>query len=97
MATNLKKVSIEKIAKEKLPKQIVYKIGLTDVEVWEKTESGLFFKISKKTTEFRLIVRTSTRKVMAWFGGITATIAGVVSIMKWLTPILVGYFSKPPP
>jgi hypothetical protein len=97
MTTKLKQVSLEKVAKEKLRKQTVCDINSIEIEVWEKTEPGLFFKISQKTAEFRLIIRISTRKMMAWLSFFIATTAGVVSILKWLTPILTVYFSRPPP
>ena len=97
MTINNKVISLEKLAKEKLKKQILQDIDYIDVEVWEKVESGLSLKIGKKVFEFRLIIKTSTKKFAAWLAGLTATISGLITIFRWLIPILVEFISKPPP
>ena len=97
MANRIQKVKLEKLAKEKLPKQTVKNIDSIDVEVWGKAESGLCLNVSRSSVEFRLSYKTSTKKFLAWLGGITATVAGVITILKWLVPILVVYFANPPP
>jgi len=97
MANRIQKVSLEKVTIEKISKQIIKDIESVEVEVWEKIEPGFSLKIERKIIELRLHYETSTRKFLAWFGGIAATTGGVIAILKWLTPILVSYFANPPP
>lgn len=97
MKRKTQKVSFEEISKEKLRKQLIEDIESIDVEVLINSEPGLFVKISKKTTEVKLIISTSTKKIAAWFGSTILVLSAVVKIASWLLPILVGHFSKPPP
>ncbi|MBI5838989.1 MAG: hypothetical protein HZB19_02695 [Chloroflexi bacterium] len=97
MANRTQKVALEKIAAEKLSRQVIKDIDAIEVEVWEKVEPGLSLKIGKKVIELRLNYRTSTRKFIAWLSGIVTTTGSIIAVLKWLAPILVGYFAKPPP
>lgn len=96
MTKRIQKVSIEKIAKEKLSKQEIKDIDSIDVETWQKLESGLFLKVSKRLIELRLNYITSTKKFITWIGAIATVGGAVITILKWLTPVLVEYFTKPP-
>lgn len=95
MAGRIQKVTLEKIAKEKLAKHIVKDIDAIELEVWENVESGLSLQIGKKTIRFRLNYIISTKRFLAWSGGIVATTGGVITVLRWLIPILQGYFSRP--
>ena len=97
MAGRIQKVTLEKIAKEKLAKHIVKDIDSIELEVWENVESGLSLHIGKKTIRLRLNYIISTKKFLAWSGGIVATTGGVITVLRWLIPILQGYFSRPLP
>lgn len=97
MANRLQKVSLERVAEEKLTKQIVRDIDATELEVWENVEPGLFLVVSKKTIKLRLNYIGSTKKFLAWSGGIATAIGGVITILRWLIPILATYFAQPPP
>lgn len=97
MASRIQKITLEKIAKDKLTKQKVKNIDSIELEVWEKTDPGVFLRVSGKSVELRLNYSISTKKFFAWVGVITATITGVVTILKWLTPILISYYANSPP
>ena len=96
MADRIHKVSLDSIAKEKLANQIIKDIESVELEIWESAESGLSLEIGKKTIRLRLNLIVPTKKFLAWFGGITATASGIITALKWLVPILAGYFVKPP-
>lgn len=97
MANRIQKITLEKIAKEKFAKQIVKAIDSIELEVWENAESGLSLDIGKKTIRLRLSYIVSTKKFLVWSGGIATAIGGGITILKWLTPILVAYLANPPP
>ena len=97
MAHQIQKVTLEKIAKEKLSKQLTKDIDSIEIEVWENVEPRLFLEISKRTISLRLNYIGSTKKFLAWCGGIVATIGGVVTVLKWLVPIFVAYLTHPMP
>ncbi len=97
MSHRIRKVTLEKIAKEKLAKQIVKDIDSIELEVWENVESGLSLHIGKKAIKLRLNYIIPTKKFLAWSGGIVATMGGVITVLKWLLPILQGYFAHPLP
>jgi len=93
----IQKVTLEKIAKEKFAKQIVKDIDSIELEVWENVESGLSLDIGKKIIRLRLNYIISTKKFLAWSGGIVATTGGIITVLRWLIPILQGYFPHPLP
>jgi hypothetical protein len=97
MANRIQKVSLEKIAKEKLAKQIIKDIDCIEIEVWENVESGLSLEIGKKTIRLRLNYIVSTKRFLVWSGGIITALGGAITVLKWLMPILAVYFAKPPP
>ena len=94
MANQNQKVTLEKIAKEKLSKEILRYLEDVDIEVLEKIEPGFSLSIGKKDFTLRLIIKTSTKKFMTWLGGLVTTTGIIVSVLKWFTPILIGYFSR---
>ncbi len=96
MANRIYKVSLDSIAKEKLAKQIIKDIESVELEIWENVRSGLSLQVCKKDIRLMLNLIVPTKKFLAWFGGITATISGITTILKWLMPILAEYFIKPP-
>src|SRR5688500_1103969 len=97
MARRIPKVSLEKLAKEKLAKQLIEDIDAIEIRVSQEVESGLSLEIVKGTIEFRLNYKISTKTFMVWFGGFAAAIGVVITILRWLMPILVGNFANPPP
>jgi hypothetical protein len=97
MANRIQKVSLEKVAQEELGKQTVNDIDAVELEVWEHSEPGLSLEVNKKTIRFRLNYSVSTKRFLTGLGGISAVVAGTISILKWLTPMLVAYFAHPPP
>lgn len=96
MANRIQKVSLEKITKEKLGKQVLKDIDSIEVEVWENVEAGLSLAISKKTIALRLNYIVSTKKFLTWFGGIVTAIGGSLTALKWLIPILIKHFTRSP-
>jgi hypothetical protein len=97
LPNRIRKVTLEKVAKEKLAKQIVKDIDTIELEVWENVESGLSLHICKKTIKLRLNYIIPTRKFLAWSTGLVATMGGVITVLKWLLPILQAYFDHPMP
>jgi hypothetical protein len=90
-------VTLEKIAKERLGRKKVKDIDSIELEVWENVESGFSLEVGKRTIRLRLNYIVSTRKFLAWSGGIVATAGGVITVLRWLIPILDSYFAHPMP
>jgi hypothetical protein len=97
MAGQTQKVTLEKIAKEKLAKHIVKDIDSIELEVWENVESGLSLHVDKKTIRLRLNYIISTKKFLAWSGGTIAAIGSVITILRWLIPVFQIYFAQSMP
>jgi hypothetical protein len=91
-------VSLENLAKEKLSPKILIAIeNIDDIEFWERLDTGLALKVNKRSIEFRLFIKTSTKKMMKWFGSLTTVTGGTIMVLKWLLPVLIEYFSNSPP
>jgi len=97
MATSNHRVRLEKVVKERLSSQIIKSIDSLDIEIWEKIESGITLNVSSKFVKIRVCYKIPTKKLLAWAGGIAAICGGGVTVLKWLTPIIIGYFAKAPP
>src|SRR5690242_10267145 len=97
MKKTIRKVPLEKIAREKVRKSLLQDVDSTEVEVLINGEPGLSINVTKKTTEIKFILKTSTKKVLAWLSGSTIVLITVAKALNWLMPILAGYLSKPPP
>jgi hypothetical protein len=97
VAHQIKKVSLERVAKEKLGKQKVKNIDLIELEIWENVEPGLFVEVNNRTIKLRLNYIVSTKKFLVWSGGIVTAIGGAITVLKWLLPILVAYSANPAP
>ena len=95
----LKICSLNDLSEEKISEQILKSLDNLEIEIWEKLEleNGFSLKVSKKTIELRLVIKTSTKKILTWAGSLTATITGVIYILRWLMPILIEHFSNSPP
>jgi hypothetical protein len=97
MANRPQKVSLEKIAKERLARQIVESIDTIEIAISENVEPGFLLEIGRKTIRLRFNYIGSTKKFLAWCAGITTAIAGAITVLRWLMPIIVAYFAHSPP
>jgi hypothetical protein len=97
VARQIKKVSLERVAKEKLGKQRVRNIDLIELEIWENVEPGLFVEVNKRTIKLKLNYIVSTKKFLIWSGSLVTAIGGAITVLKWLSPILVAYYANLPP
>ena len=97
MGPRSSKSQLRKQARELLSGRLLDELDHIEIDVSPRLEPGLNLRIGKRAVEFSLALRTTTARFFGWIAGAVAMLGGVVTVIKWLSPVLVAYLSKPPP